>query len=113
MEQARSVSISDLTSTELETLRFATIDLAHAAFTEQDGYLVGTELSADGQRHDFGGDYRTTKLAGRITALLENLRCPEKRAFSSFRITDYTSSAGINRHVVGDERAEQPTRLRV
>jgi hypothetical protein len=24
-----------------------------------------------------------------------------------------TASAGINRHVVGDERAEQPTRLRV
>src|SRR5262249_12574794 len=39
--------------------------------------------------------------------------CSAKVLAANGTISGYTSSAGINRHVVGDERAEQPTRLRV
>ena len=44
-----------------------TVHLTHATLAEQRGELVGAELSANGQSHNFAGDYRTTCISGRVT----------------------------------------------
>jgi len=45
------------------------VNHAHAALAEQTRDLMGAELCADGQDHDFVWDYRTRKVSGYKTAL--------------------------------------------
>jgi hypothetical protein len=45
-----------------------TIHLAHSALAKQRCDLVGAELRADGQGHDFGRGYTTADVSGRETA---------------------------------------------
>src|SRR5215470_542510 len=47
------------------------IHLSHSAFPKEGSDFVRAELDANGQRHDFAGHYRTTKVSGRITACSE------------------------------------------
>ena len=75
------------------------VGLINATFAEQGNYFVRAELSANGQGHEFGGDYKTTKVSGRITAISRRQLCGDATTQFGFYVNPRVARPGAEMRI--------------